>query len=168
LKCNPLGKNPSDVWEIPKVTSGQNRSAEERTPHVAQFPLAVIDRIIKASSNEGDVIFDPFIGSGTTAVAALHNKRQVIGFEINPDYCQIAANRIEDYFRARHNAELQLGMFDSDSSMSLKLRVAELRWACCPVGDRCPNQSAWSSQPKRISLISGWLVCLNGSKLTTR
>lgn len=155
LKCNPLGKNPSDVWEIPKVTSGQNRSSKERTAHVAQFPLAVVDRIVRASSNERALVLDPFIGSGTTAVAALHNQRQVLGFEINPEYCRIAASRIEDYLQARNDAELQLEMFGSASSMSLLLRASGLRWACCPVAERCPSQSAWSSQPKRISLISG-------------
>ncbi|MFM6250745.1 MAG: site-specific DNA-methyltransferase, partial [Dolichospermum sp.] len=46
IKVNPLGKNPTDVWEFPKVTSGQNRSSKERTPHPAQFPSAVIQRII--------------------------------------------------------------------------------------------------------------------------
>ena len=98
LKCNPLGKNPSDVWQIPKVTSGQNRSSKERVPHPAQYPLAVIDRVIKACSNANDIVMDPFLGSGTTAVAALQNGRQVVGFEISEKYCQIAQQRIEQAF----------------------------------------------------------------------
>jgi adenine-specific DNA-methyltransferase len=97
LKCNPLGKNPTDVWQIAKVTSGTNRSSKERTPHPAQFPITMIDRIIKAGSNEGDLILDPFIGSGTTALAAMKNNRKFIGFEISKDYCKIAADRIEKY-----------------------------------------------------------------------
>ncbi|NOU00738.1 MAG: site-specific DNA-methyltransferase [Gallionella sp.] len=101
LKCNPLGKNPTDVWQFPKVTSGRDRSSDERTPHPAQFPIAVIDRIIKCSSNEGDVILDPFIGSGTTAEAALRNGRKVIGFEINSNYVEIASYRIENYFQTK-------------------------------------------------------------------
>lgn len=97
LKCNPLGKNPSDVWQISKVTSGAKRSSKERTPHPAQFPLEMIERIIKASSNENDLILDPFMGSGTTAVAALANGRKVIGFELNEKYIEIAKERIENH-----------------------------------------------------------------------
>ena len=96
LKCNPLGKNPGDVWIFPKVTSGKNRSSEERTPHPAQFPLAVIERIVKASSNEGDTILDPFLGSGTTLVAAYLNDRKGVGIEIRDDYCQIAKARLQE------------------------------------------------------------------------
>jgi adenine-specific DNA-methyltransferase len=106
LKCNPAGKNPTDVWHFPKVTSGRNRSSAERTPHPAQFPLHVIERIIKGSSNPGDVVLDPFMGSGTTAVASLSHGRKVIGFEINPGYCEIAAERIERYLRQKAQATL--------------------------------------------------------------
>ncbi len=90
------------------MTSGRDRSSEERTPHPAQFPLAVIERIIKCSSNEGDVILDPFIGSGTTAEAALRHGRKVIGFEIDPSYVQIASRRISNYFEAKQFAEAQI------------------------------------------------------------
>lgn len=94
LKCNPLGKNPSDVWQIPKVTSGRNRSSKERTDHPAQFPELLIDRIIKACSNENDLILDPFIGSGTVAKVANNNNRFSIGFEINSDYMEIINKRL--------------------------------------------------------------------------
>ncbi|NAS97443.1 site-specific DNA-methyltransferase [Pseudomonas syringae pv. actinidifoliorum] len=97
LKCNPLGKNPSDVWQIAKVTSGAKRSSKERTAHPAQFPTEMVERIIKSSSNESDLILDPFMGSGSTAIAALANKRKVIGFEINEAYVEIAKERIENY-----------------------------------------------------------------------
>ena len=106
IKVNSLGKNPSDVWQIPKVTSGADRSSRERTPHPAQFPKALIERIIKASSNAGEIVFDPFLGSGTTAIAALERKRIAIGFERNEHYCQIAANRIEDFIHTPRQKEL--------------------------------------------------------------
>jgi len=111
LKCNPLGKNPSDVWQFPKVTSGQHRSSKERTPHPAQFPLAVIDRIIKAASNSNDIVLDPFMGSGTTAVAALLNGRRVLGFEISEKYCDIAKQRIESCLEELNPAVLQPTLF---------------------------------------------------------
>lgn len=95
LKCNPPGKNPTNVWDIPKVTSGENRSSKERVNHPAQFPLAVIDRIVKSCSNQGDLIFDPFIGSGSVAVAGASNGRRVVGCDVNTDYLDIAIDRLE-------------------------------------------------------------------------
>jgi adenine-specific DNA-methyltransferase len=96
LKCNPLGKNPTNVWDIPKVTSGKNRSSVERVDHPAQFPLAILDRIIKASSNKKELIFDPFMGSGSVAVSAINNDRIVVGCDINKKYLEIAKTRIKN------------------------------------------------------------------------
>lgn len=95
LKCNPLGKNPGDVWAIPKVTSGANRSSVERMPHPAQFPEALIERVILASTNPGDLVLDPFLGSGTTAAVALRLGRKVIGFELRSDYIETSATRLD-------------------------------------------------------------------------
>ncbi len=111
LKVNPQGKNPTDVWQFPKVTSGQKRAAKERTSHPAQFPIAVIYRIIKASSNPNEIILDPFLGSGTTAIVALGLKRQFIGFEIREDYCEIAAKRIDLFLREEQIDTEQLSLF---------------------------------------------------------
>jgi adenine-specific DNA-methyltransferase len=94
-KVNLAGKNPTDVWAFPKVTSGMNRSSRERTPHPAQFPVAVIERILRGTSGSGALVMDPFMGSGTTAEVALRNGRHVVGFELNPDYLDIAIRRIE-------------------------------------------------------------------------
>jgi adenine-specific DNA-methyltransferase len=95
LKCNPLGKNPGDVWQIPKVTSGTNRASKERMNHPAQFPIAVVERVVKACSKEGDMVLDPFMGSGTVGVVAGLCKRKFIGIEIRPDYCDMARRRID-------------------------------------------------------------------------
>ncbi len=95
LRCNTLGKNPSDVWQIAKVTSGANRSSEERTSHPAQFPEDLISRIVLGFTNENDLILDPFIGSGTTASVSMLNNRKCIGFEINTDYCETIKTRLE-------------------------------------------------------------------------
>ena len=97
LRCNPLGKNPGDVWCFPKVTSGENRSSKERTKHPAQFPIAVIEKFILGMSNENEIVLDPFLGSGSTCIAALKHNRKVIGFEISEEYCELAAQRIGDY-----------------------------------------------------------------------
>jgi len=108
LKCNPLGKNPGDVWQIPKVTSGTNRASRERTPHPAQFPTAVLDRIVKACSNESDLVFAPFLGSGSTLEVCLRNHRQGLGFEIRPDYVRLCADRLATIVRGMRAEEAQL------------------------------------------------------------
>ena len=97
LRCNTLGKNPSDVWQIAKVTSGTDRSSPERTAHPAQFPTDLIDRIVLGFSNENEIVLDPFMGSGSTAISALKHKRKVIGFEIRKDYCDMEVERILTY-----------------------------------------------------------------------
>jgi len=94
LRCNTLGKNPSDVWQIAKITTGKNRSSKERTNHPCQFPTDLIDRIILGFSNKDNVIFDPFVGSGTTLESSIKHNRYSIGFEIREDYCKIVKDRI--------------------------------------------------------------------------
>jgi adenine-specific DNA-methyltransferase len=100
-RCNPLGKNPSDVWEFPKVTTGENRSSRERAPHPAQFPLGVVDRIVKVSSSYTDVILDPFSGSGSSGIAAVGNGRVFVGAETREDYCSAAAERHDKFLQLR-------------------------------------------------------------------
>lgn len=134
LRCNRIGKNPSDVWQVAKVTSGKKRSSSERAPHPAQFPLDVINRIIKGFSNNQDFVLDPFMGSGSTAEACLTHYRKVIGFEIKEDYCEYIAYRLEKCSMELPNEESytipeipkilkkvektsnQLGLFSSDIS----------------------------------------------------
>jgi adenine-specific DNA-methyltransferase len=96
-RVNTLGKNPSDVWEIAKVTTGTDRSSAERTAHPCQFPTDLIDRLVLGFSHEGAIVFDPFVGSGTTIESCIKHNRYCIGFEIREDYCEIAAKRIKEY-----------------------------------------------------------------------
>lgn len=96
IRVNPLGKNPTDVWRFPKVTSGKNRSSTERTAHPAQFPEAVIERVIRACSNSHEIVLDPFAGSGTTLAVAKKSGRRSVGIEIREDYCAVAAARLTD------------------------------------------------------------------------
>jgi len=103
LRCNTIGKNPSDVWQIAKVTSGEDRASPERTPHPAQFPLDLVNRIVLGFSNPRDLVLDPFMGSGTVALSCLEHGRQVIGIEINERYCQLAAQRIERFLSVKRS-----------------------------------------------------------------
>lgn len=101
FRCNPLGKNPSDVWEFPKVTTGTRRSSKERSGHPAQFPLGIVERIVRASSNVYDLILDPFAGSCSTGIAAAGSGRLFIGVEIRSDYCELAASRYRNFLKTR-------------------------------------------------------------------
>ncbi|MCL2744722.1 MAG: site-specific DNA-methyltransferase [Planctomycetaceae bacterium] len=86
-----VGYNPKDVWSISRL----HRIHSERVNHPTQKPLEVVDRMILASCPKGGLVFDPFMGSGTTAVSARRNGRNYIGFELNPDYCKIAEERLK-------------------------------------------------------------------------
>lgn len=90
LSGNPLGKNPSDVWEIPNVKSNHI----EKTIHPCQFPVELIERLVLALTNEEDWVLDPFLGVGSTAIAALIHGRKAIGAEIITEYVQITKERI--------------------------------------------------------------------------
>lgn len=92
LSGNPLGKNPSDVWDIPNVKAKH----VEKTEHPCQFPVAIPQRLIKALTSPGELVLDPFMGSGSTGVAALVGGRRFVGAEIQTDYYNIAINRLKD------------------------------------------------------------------------
>ncbi len=91
LSGNPLGKNPEDVWDIPNVVGNH----VEKTAHPCQFPVGLVSRLVRALSNPGDLVFDPFTGSGTTAVAALSEGRRFVGTEVAQKYVKIALSRID-------------------------------------------------------------------------
>ena len=82
-----------NVWEI--------AVAQNKTSHPAVFPYEIPYRHILSWSNEGDVVLDPFIGSGTTALAAIDLKRHFIGIEMNEEYYKLANKRIEEHLSSR-------------------------------------------------------------------
>ncbi len=125
LSGHPLGKNPGDVWEIPNVKANH----VEKTVHPAQFPVELIERLVLALTNPGDWVLDPFIGSGTTAIAALMHGRRAAGAEIVPEYVEIARER------------LMLGELG-------KLRVRPMER---PVYD--PNNPSLYIPPKHVRLV---------------
>jgi adenine-specific DNA-methyltransferase len=89
--CNPLGKNPGDLWIIPNVKSNH----VEKTDHPCQFPVELIERLVLSMTNEGDWVFDPFLGTGTSIIAAIRHKRRGAGADILQKYVHLAKRRIE-------------------------------------------------------------------------
>jgi site-specific DNA-methyltransferase (adenine-specific) len=88
---HPRGAKPKDVLEIPTTCNGMH----EKTPHPTQKPEELLRKLVLASSNIGDVIVDPFLGSGTTAVVAEQLQRRWKGCDISLEYCQWAVRRVE-------------------------------------------------------------------------
>lgn len=103
---NPNGKNPSDVWEvllkdweealwdIPNVKSNH----PEKTIHPCQFPVELVERCVLALTNEGDWVFDPYAGVGTSLIAALMHNRRAMGSEKEAAYIKIARDRLHAFF----------------------------------------------------------------------
>jgi len=90
LSSNPLGKNPADVWDIPNVKSNH----VEKTEHPCQFPVGLIERLVLALTNEGESVLDPYVGVGSSVVAALKHNRQAYGCDLEKKYIDIAWDRI--------------------------------------------------------------------------
>nr|WP_229207323.1 MULTISPECIES: site-specific DNA-methyltransferase [unclassified Duganella] len=86
-----VGYNPKDLWSVSRL----HREHAERVDHPTQKPLEIIERMVKASCPPDGVVMDLFMGSGTTAVAARRCGRDFVGFELNPEYCDIARRRLE-------------------------------------------------------------------------
>ena len=83
------------------VIQGINYTDKKLYKHPTIKPLDIIEKLIRNSSNENGIILDPFMGSGTTGVACVKNKRNFIGIEINKEYYNIARNRIENEINMR-------------------------------------------------------------------
>jgi|LQYC01.1.fsa_nt_gi site-specific DNA-methyltransferase (adenine-specific) len=88
---NPKGAKPKDVIEIPTTCNGMH----EKTPHPTQKPEELLRKIILASSSKGDLVIDPFVGSGTTMVCSEQLKRKWLGCDISAEYLNWAIDRLE-------------------------------------------------------------------------
>jgi len=91
LSGNPNGKNPSDVWDMPNVKSNH----VEKTEHPCQFPIALVERLILALTHPDDLVFDPYVGSGTTTAAAVMRDRRAAGVDVDAEYLNIAKERMQ-------------------------------------------------------------------------
>ena len=90
LSGNPRGKNPSDVWVFPNVKNNH----PEKTAHPCQFPVELVERLVLSMTDAGDSVFDPYMGVGSSAVAALMHGRAAWGCDTVPRYVEIARERV--------------------------------------------------------------------------
>jgi len=104
------GKQMRNLWEIPPPQPSEKTHGK----HPTQKPLKLLERILLASTNEGDVVLDPFNGSGTTGVAALRLGRKYVGIEMSEEYLDLTIERLEDELR---NPRFQL---TADEALALK------------------------------------------------
>ena len=91
LSGNPLGKNPTDVWDIPNVKSNH----VEKLDHPCQFPVGLVERLVLGLTDEGDNVLDPYLGVGSSAIAALKNNRNAFGCDVMKEYIVVANERVE-------------------------------------------------------------------------
>jgi len=91
LSCNPLGKNPGDVWIFPNVKFNH----VEKTIHPCQFPIELVERLVLSLTKPGDAVFDPYMGVGTSVVAAVKNQRIGYGCDVEKEYVNIAWERVK-------------------------------------------------------------------------
>ncbi len=91
LSGNPKGKNPSDVWLFPNVKSNH----VEKTAHPCQFPVELVERLVLSMTDPGDAVFDPYMGVGSSVIAALMHRRQGYGCDIVEEYVGIARQRVK-------------------------------------------------------------------------
>lgn len=119
VRNNMRGANPGDVWEFSHVHYCQ----KNRQSHPTQKPEALIERMVLASSNEGDLVLDPFVGSGTTPRVCQQLGRSFLGFEVNPDYVNLAEQRLEGEFSGFDGVDPRMARVPRD------MRDPELRRA---------------------------------------
>ena len=86
-----MGKNPGDVWIIPNVKANH----VEKTLHPCQFPIELIERLVLAMTEEGDSVLDPFMGVGSSIIAAIKHNRNGYGCDIIKEYVDIAWSRYD-------------------------------------------------------------------------
>ena len=111
---NPNGKNPGDVWgDIKQLTYKSKELAGRELLNTIQKPEKLMERLVKASSNPGDLVLDPFCGAGTVPVVCERLGRLFVACEISPDYCRIGEERVAKAVNGDASSQT---LFDSQPS----------------------------------------------------
>lgn len=93
LSCNPLGKNPGDLWIIPNVKANH----VEKTEHPCQFPVELVERLVLSMTDEGDSVFDPYMGVGSSVIASIKNNRRGLVCDVEKRYVEITWDRVREF-----------------------------------------------------------------------
>jgi len=101
---NMRGANPGDVWEFSHV----HYCNGNRQNHPTQKPEGLVKRMVLASSNENDLVLDPFVGSGTTLRVCQQLNRRAVGIEINPEYVNMTKRRLESIFKGFDSIDVRM------------------------------------------------------------
>ena len=156
------GVPETDVWDIPTMSS----TSKERLGYPTQKPEALLERIIKASSNEGDIVFDPFCGCGTSLAVAKKLRRSYIGIDITPTSCQIIKDRI-------NHQDSIIGLFPQSIEEYQKMEPHEFQNLVCRIFDAKntspnPNQHSGADGIVKSNLMTnefgGSLIQVKRSK----
>ena len=116
-KFNAKGKNPGDVWgDIKQLTYKSKELVDRRALNTIQKPEKLMERIIKASSNKGDVVLDPFCGVGTVPVVCLKTNRRFIGFEKNKLFARQAKLRLQTALKTPQLSSLVCSSFKTEEA----------------------------------------------------
>lgn len=153
---NPAGANPADIWDFTQV----HGTSKERTAHPCPFPQAMIEQIVLACSNPGDVVLDPFGGSGTTGAAALAHGRSSVMIEREPTYWPIIEKRLglqNDAVRLILGETL--ARIGEIADQSVDLIAADLPYGCtrAPWDEIIPMAALWAEY-RRVLKPTGTIV----------
>lgn len=147
---NMRGANPGDVWLFSHV----HYCNENRHDHPTQKPEGIIERMILASSNEGDTVLDPFSGSGTTLRVSQQLKRQGIGIELNSEYVKMTKERLKKPFKGFDSIDPRM------NRVPLDLRKKEVRI------EYLKNHRAWflKNHENSINLFKDAIISAYGKE----
>ena len=136
VKLNEAGKVPEDYWDIAIAS----KSTIEYKGYPTQKPLELLDRIVKASSNKGDIVLDAFCGCGTTLVSAQKTGRKWIGIDISPTACRVMADRLWDIFKIKEGKDFFVESLPTTEKELRELPHFEFQnWAVIALGG-IPNK----------------------------
>ena len=97
LSGNPMGKNPGDVWVFPNVKNNH----VEKTAHPCQFPVELVERLVLSLTDESDSVLDPYMGAGSSLIAAIKHQRHGFGCDTVKQYVEIAETRVAEFRAGR-------------------------------------------------------------------
>ena len=142
-----------DVWEIPPERAS-------RVGHPAPFPVALPERLIHMNTYVGDLVLDPFVGSGSTAVAAVRTGRSYIGYDTEPEYVEVARRRVAEEGTLEH-ARSAVGLLANDGRKTEPLRGG---WSSKEIAKWLLSEAAFTNFDDQAMVMPGVAPTLRGTR----